>query len=184
LNAKDGTRYEDAIVRDFLPYVDRSYRTTAKPSERAIQGISMGGFGALVIAFKHPELLRPSPRTAAIFEELPSRRLRQRPARVVQVRDRGEDIRESAGRFVLQSQQSARFGSVSRRKDQRLKVYFDVGEQDRYGFATGNRSFDEALTKAGVPHEFHLTDGDHGWAYLVSRSDPAFAFVSKALGAK
>lgn len=186
LNAKDGTKYEDAIVRDFLPFVDRTFRTTAKPGERVIQGISMGGFGALVIAFKHPELfVAVAAHCAAIFEELP------KPPAAATDR-RGSYRYEIATKIFGNPPDDAFFkannpiGLVETRagKIKGLKIYFDVGEQDRYGFATGNRSFDEALTKAGVPHEFHLTAGDHGWAYLVSRSDAGFAFVSKAIGAK
>jgi S-formylglutathione hydrolase FrmB len=185
LNAKDGTKYEDAIVRDFLPFVDRTFRTTAKPSERVIQGISMGGFGALVIAFKHPEMFTAvAAHCAAIFEELP---------RVAAATDRRGTYRYEIATKIFGNPPDDVFfkannplGLAEARsgKIKGLKIYFDVGEQDRYGFATGNRSFDELLTKAGVPHEFHLTAGDHGWAYLVSRSVAAFVFVSKALGAK
>jgi enterochelin esterase-like enzyme len=46
--------WEDFIVRDVVGYVDRKYRTIARGSKRALVGHSMGGFGALVIAFKHP----------------------------------------------------------------------------------------------------------------------------------
>lgn len=186
LNAKDGPKYEDAIVRDFLPFVDKTFRTTAKPSERVIQGISMGGFGALVIAFKHPELFAAvAAHCAAIFEELP------KPA--ASASDRRATYRYEIATQIFGNPPDDAFfrannplGLIDSRagKIKGLKIYFDVGEQDRYGFATGNRSFDEALTKAGVPHEFHLTAGDHGWAYLVSRSDAAFGFVSKAVGAK
>lgn len=186
LNAKDGTKYEDAIVRDFLPYVDKTFRTTAKPSERVIQGISMGGFGALVIAFKHPDLFTAvAAHCAAIFEELP------RPPAAAS--DRRGSYRYEIATKIFGNPPDAEFfksnnplGLVetNAKSIKGLKIYFDVGEQDRYGFATGNRSFDAQLTKAGVPHEFHLTAGDHGWAYLVSRSDAAFGFVSKALGAR
>lgn len=186
LNAKDGTRYEDAIVLDFLPFIDKTFRTSAKPSERVIQGISMGGFGALVIAFKHPELFTAvAAHCAAIFEELP------KPP-VAATDRRGTYRYEIATRIFGNPPDGAFFkennplGLVESRSGaiKGLKIYFDVGEQDRYGFAAGNRAFDSVLTKAGIPHEFHLTDGDHGWAYLVGRSDAAFGFVSGALGAK
>jgi enterochelin esterase-like enzyme len=46
--------WEDFIVRDVVGHVDRKYRTLARGSQRALVGHSMGGFGALAIAFKHP----------------------------------------------------------------------------------------------------------------------------------
>lgn len=39
-----------------IPYVDATYRTVAKRSHRAIAGISYGGFGALHLATRHPDL--------------------------------------------------------------------------------------------------------------------------------
>ena len=47
--------WEDFIVRDVVGHVDRKYRTVARGSRRALVGHSMGGFGALAIAFRHPQ---------------------------------------------------------------------------------------------------------------------------------
>ncbi|MCP4325584.1 MAG: esterase family protein [Alteromonadales bacterium] len=43
------------ILDDLIPYVDSNYRTINNRSGRAIQGFSMGGFGAVVNGFKAPE---------------------------------------------------------------------------------------------------------------------------------
>src|SRR6185503_3542865 len=47
---------ETTIIKELLPHVDKTYRTIARREGRAIQGMSMGGFGALRLAAKHPEL--------------------------------------------------------------------------------------------------------------------------------
>ncbi|MGC8764948.1 MAG: alpha/beta hydrolase [Brevinematia bacterium] len=47
--------WEDYIVKDLVNYIDSNYRTIAKASSRAICGHSMGGFGALYLALRHPE---------------------------------------------------------------------------------------------------------------------------------
>lgn len=44
------------IVEELIPFIDRRYRTIAAAEGRSIDGFSMGGFGALMIAFQHPEL--------------------------------------------------------------------------------------------------------------------------------
>jgi acetyl esterase/lipase/esterase/lipase superfamily enzyme len=47
---------ESVIVKDLIPYVDKTYRTVATREGRAIEGHSMGGAGALHLGFKYPEL--------------------------------------------------------------------------------------------------------------------------------
>jgi enterochelin esterase family protein len=47
-------RYEDHVVDEVLPEVERRYRTIAKPGGRAVVGRSSGGFGALHLAFQRP----------------------------------------------------------------------------------------------------------------------------------
>lgn len=56
-NAFDGHKqvYSN-VVGEVLPYVDGHYRTIADRGHRAIEGFSMGGFGAAMYAAKHPEL--------------------------------------------------------------------------------------------------------------------------------
>jgi len=53
----DGHRpVESVIVRDLISHVDRTYRTQASREGRAIEGFSMGGFGAAHLGFKYPDL--------------------------------------------------------------------------------------------------------------------------------
>jgi len=47
--------WEDFVTRDLVKYVDDNYRTLVRPSSRGIAGHSMGGYGALKLAMKHPE---------------------------------------------------------------------------------------------------------------------------------
>lgn len=48
--------WEDYIYRDLVAYVDGKYRTLARPSSRGIAGHSMGGYGAFMLAMKHPDV--------------------------------------------------------------------------------------------------------------------------------
>lgn len=49
-------KWEDYIVQDVVGYVDANYRTIRSPAGRGIGGHSMGGFGAINLAMRHPEL--------------------------------------------------------------------------------------------------------------------------------
>src|SRR3990172_1994865 len=56
-NYVDGTRnYEDFITRDLVQHVEKTYRAKTGSRWRTIGGSSMGGFGALKIAFRHTDL--------------------------------------------------------------------------------------------------------------------------------
>ena len=45
--------FEKALVEEFIPYVDANFRTVAKPSHRAMAGLSMGGMQTRGIALTH-----------------------------------------------------------------------------------------------------------------------------------
>jgi S-formylglutathione hydrolase FrmB len=49
-------RYEDYLTRDLISDVERKFPVATERSNRAIVGISMGGFGAITLALKHPDL--------------------------------------------------------------------------------------------------------------------------------
>jgi diacylglycerol O-acyltransferase/trehalose O-mycolyltransferase len=56
-NGKAGRpRWEDWHIKRLIPYVDGHYRTLASRQERAIAGLSMGGFGTFTYAARHPDL--------------------------------------------------------------------------------------------------------------------------------
>jgi S-formylglutathione hydrolase FrmB len=48
--------WEDFISRDLVSYIDRNYRTIARAGSRGITGHSMGGYGAILMGVKHPDV--------------------------------------------------------------------------------------------------------------------------------
>ena len=52
INDVDGkNRYEDMIFEEFIPFIDKTYRTRAEKEFRAVSGLSMGGYGSLLSFF-------------------------------------------------------------------------------------------------------------------------------------
>lgn len=49
-------RYETYLVEELIPWIDNRFSTVAEPRHRAIAGKSSGGFGALRLGMRHPEL--------------------------------------------------------------------------------------------------------------------------------
>ncbi len=55
-DSKDGSlKCETSIITELIPHIDETYRTKSYRGQRAIEGISMGGFGALMLGFKYPD---------------------------------------------------------------------------------------------------------------------------------
>ncbi len=48
--------YEAHVLEALIPYIEANYCVWAEPAGRAIGGISRGGYWALEIAFRHPQL--------------------------------------------------------------------------------------------------------------------------------
>ena len=49
-------RYEDYIAKDLISDVESKFPVSPDRSHRAVVGVSMGGFGAVNLALKHPDL--------------------------------------------------------------------------------------------------------------------------------
>ena len=55
-NKADGTfNYEDYFFEELIPHIEATYRCRTERQYRAISGLSMGGFGSLLYALKHPD---------------------------------------------------------------------------------------------------------------------------------
>lgn len=52
--------WEDYVVEEVVSYIDKNYRTIAKSDSRGLSGYSMGGFGALYLALRHPDVYNSS----------------------------------------------------------------------------------------------------------------------------
>src|SRR5438552_13969977 len=73
INSKDSRmKYEDFFIRDFIPQMEKRFRLMGTRAERAIGGISMGGYGALRSAFKYPQMFSSvAALMPALLQQLP-----------------------------------------------------------------------------------------------------------------
>lgn len=53
LNSTATGRYEDHLIHELVPHIDRHYRSNQR---RAVVGKSSGGYGALVLGMRHPDV--------------------------------------------------------------------------------------------------------------------------------
>ncbi|HEU4390041.1 MAG TPA: alpha/beta hydrolase-fold protein, partial [Blastocatellia bacterium] len=169
VNAKNGPQYEDAIVKDLVAHVEKTYRAMPGPRNRAIQGLSMGGFGAMLIAFKHPELFSSmTAHCSAVVAEIPKPTgTSRRELFLLSLIGKLFGDPPDEEYFKANNPMSLADSNAASIKKAGLKIYFDVGDQDRYGFTEPNKNLDELMTKDGLTHEFHIFPGGHGWDYML-----------------
>jgi len=158
-------RYEDFFIRELVPTLERKYRTVPNARARGISGTSMGGYGALHLGMSHPDVFgSASAHSAALIPRIPNPTPAEGRwgfyARILQS-PFGSPLNESywdQNNPLTLAERPERFGQ--------LKLYFDCGDRDRYGFEEGARLLHEKLQAKAFPHEFSLRSGDHGWSYL------------------
>jgi S-formylglutathione hydrolase FrmB len=177
INSHDGrTRYEDFLVQEFLPFIEGRYRVRAGRASRGVAGISMGGFGALQLAFHHPELFSSvSAHSAAVIEKAPA----------INVADSAESGRLRIFGTIFGSPPDRAFWdrvsplTLARTADlAHLAIYFDCGAQDDYGFNAGAVALHRALDARHITHEFHIYPGGHNWAYFAEHLPASLEFHS------
>jgi S-formylglutathione hydrolase FrmB len=178
INSRDGkTPYSDFFLREFIPFIERTYRVRTERTTRGITGFSMGGYGALRTAFAHPELFGSvSAHSAALM---------QAPPQVVTAAGPAGNIAAELLANVFGNPIDVKFWDLNSpfvlaRKNAaallKMKIYFDCGTEDSYGFFRGAKELHETLDSLKVPHEFHIYPGRHSVSYVLAHRDASFEF--------
>ena len=188
---RDGSLLYEKLVVDEIPrYVEAKYRVEPGPQNRAIAGTSMGGYGALKIAMKHPGQF------AAVAAHSPIVFPAKNPM------DVPENARSTRQYQYLSGVFASIFGDpidqayfdannplvlAAKADITKLPIYFDYGTADRYdrliGLGLGLQKLDQTLTERGIAHEFHSYEGEpHGWALVYSHIGQSLRFLADHMG--
>jgi enterochelin esterase-like enzyme len=164
INSKDGTiPLEDVLMKDLIPYVDAKYRTIARREARAIEGFSMGGFGALRLGFKFPQVFGV---VSALAPSITN--YRDEPACIVAAFG-DQDYYDRVGPWEMARQNAAAIRESS-------AVRLLVGDQDR--LLPLVQKYDGLLTELKIEHQFSVSgpDVDHRVEPILDRA-PADALM-------
>ncbi len=177
INSRDGhILYEDFFIREFVPQMERRFHLIGGRSGRAISGVSMGGYGALRFAFKYPQMfVSVAAHMPALLEELPHGSSGA---------GLGMFLGNAFGSPLNERfwKENTPFVFARTANLQGLKIYFDCGDQDMYGFDAGTRQLDKLLAARHVTHEAHIYPGGHDPQFVAQHLDASMAFQSQALG--
>lgn len=191
-NGEGAGAVEDYILKDVIGYVQGHYRVATERAGRVLMGVSMGGMAALRIALKDPNAFcAVAAHSAAAFPPDPSvldERSADRVRRSVQSLGLGAVLGdpidpEKWGSLIP----SAMVKGVTAEGLDGLRVFFDAGTEDRYGFGPPNEEFHQLLDQQQIVHTFHMVDGGgHSWGSgsMQERLSASLGFVADALTPK
>lgn len=167
--------YDDYIARDLVAHVDRTYRTRADAKHRGIAGLSMGGFGAVTLALRYPDVFSAAASHSGV---LAPALLGPRPFREPAVWARTPaELREAAGRRYAWFAPVFGIDTIGwyARDPSRLAarlvtagtsvpaLWVDCGVSDV--FLDQNRAFVATLRSLGLSYQYHEPAGGHDWNY-------------------
>jgi S-formylglutathione hydrolase FrmB len=138
-----GPRWGDYVARDLVRQVDATYRTLPTAARRGIGGLSMGGHGALQLAFNYPNVF------SVVGAHSPS--LRPDDGEIPFLGSEAEWARRDPIELALTA-----------RGIDHHKVWIDIGDEDVYYDRA--EILRDALRDRGIEAQWHAQEGrDHGW---------------------
>jgi S-formylglutathione hydrolase FrmB len=145
-------KYETHISTEVPHFIDSAYRTLARREQRAITGLSMGGHGALFIAWRHPDIFAAAGSMSG-----------------------GVDLFASKNKFdlikvlgdTMKYEENWNGYSVVNLVDKKITnppaLIIDDGIDDI--FISENRRLHQKLITLKIPHEYIERPGNHSWDY-------------------
>ncbi len=181
INSRDRrTPFSDFFLNEFIPYIEHHYRIRAQRSTRGIMGISMGGYGALRFAFAFPRLFGSvSGQSAALMPESPKGLEVAMNSGIRQAGLLGDVFGNPIDVAFWKLNSPFALARKNAADISKLRIYFDCGTEDEYGFDRGAVALHEELNKEKIKHEFHLYSGGHNLVFFLQHLGESVEFHSR-----
>jgi len=185
-------RYDEYIARDVVRYVDEHYRTRADRAHRGIGGLSMGGYGALIIALHYPDVFSAAASHSGVVSPLYlAPHPFATPARYATESDLlRPDPAPYWSRYLIywgtdlerwRTADPAHAAELAMRHGARMSALFmDCGTED--ALLDQNRALHDELTRLRVRHEYAEWPGAHTWRYWNTHVRESLAWMGRQIG--
>ncbi len=165
---------ESVIIKELIPHIDQTYRTLAARETRAVEGFSMGGYGAAHLGFKHPDLFGIVTIGSGALTDS---------------KEFGSGPGQQGGKSVMSRAPKAYFeendlATIIRRNADAIRgktlIRMTVGSDD--GLFPNNQALHKFLTQLKIEHEYEVIPGvghDSSRIYRIL-GDRAYALYLRA----
>ena len=161
------SRYETYVGTELVAYVDAHYRTLPDRRGRAITGYSMGGHGALWLAFRHPDVFGACGSMSGGVDIRPF--------------PENWEMKQLLGPYSENPQRWNEYTVINQlpynSKSGPLAIIIDCGYYDF--FYTVNQKLHEKLRYYNIPHDFLTRPGGHTHEYWNNAIDYQLLFFYK-----
>jgi Predicted esterase len=146
------SQYETYISSELVSWIDKNYKTIKNRKGRAITGLSMGGHGALYLAFRHQDIFGAAGSMSG-----------------------GVDIRPFTNNWEIVSwlgkyaenpenwEKNTVVNLLNLLTPNSLALIVDCGTEDF--FFQVNKNLHEQLLYRNIPHDYIARPGSHNWNY-------------------
>jgi len=159
-------QYETFVAQELVKEIDQKYKTIKGREGRAITGLSMGGHGALSLAFKHQDIYGAAGSTSGGVDIIP---FPNNWSITKRIGGQATDPEAWRKRSVIEMTHLLIPGN--------LKLFIDCGYDDF--FYPVNVKLHEKLQYLNIDHHFLTLPGKHDWKYWSQSIDFQMAFFSQ-----
>ncbi len=160
--------YDSYMAKELVAFIDGLFPTRRQARDRAIGGLSMGGFGALKLGLKHPRVFGS---ITAHSSAIGFMRWGEKAADIPE----GPIILSNLNRAANDPYELA----LTCPEKVRPHIYFDCGRSDF--LYEDNQSFDALLRKNRIPHTYNRFEGAHEWSYWDEHIQDALKFHARVM---
>jgi putative tributyrin esterase len=169
-------KYESYILQELIADVEKRFRAGSTREDRAIAGLSMGGYGAIKFGLKHPDKFAFAASLSGAFSAASwTEQDLKDPgaARNSVMQTFGPSNSETrAANDVLKLAREAKPESLP-------FLYIDCGTEDF--LFSDNRQFVTLLLEKKIHHEYRQLPGSHSWQYWDSQVQEVLRVAAKKL---
>ena len=166
INTADGRRYEDFLVDELPHFIDDLYPTFATRASRGIGGLSMGGYGALMLSLRNRHVWN------AAFSHsgaVAAPRWVEDPPNNGVFGPKDGPLRQEHDLWRL----------IEPSNQPWPQLYFDCGIEDF--LVEENRLFHRALQDRAIPHIYRERPGGHSWRYCDENLPSSIDWICRVL---